>query len=63
MFPRRKVTESNQKFGLVLDENHVVPPRQMSGPCHACENDKMRNDALCTWKGCMPGEMIPRAKL
>jgi len=27
MLPRRGVIEGNQKFGLVLDQNHVLPPR------------------------------------
>src|SRR5258706_13997214 len=30
MFRCRWVIKGNQKFGLVLDENHVLPPRQMS---------------------------------
>src|SRR5258708_9286788 len=35
MFRCRWVIKGNQKFGLVLDENHVLPPRQMSRRCCA----------------------------
>jgi hypothetical protein len=31
MFPRRGVIKGHQKFGLFLDENHVLPARQMGG--------------------------------
>jgi hypothetical protein len=30
MRPRRGMIEGNQKLGLVLDKNHVLPTRQMS---------------------------------
>lgn len=37
MLLRRGVIEGNQKFGLVLDENHVLPARQMSRRWRAIE--------------------------
>jgi hypothetical protein len=37
MLPRRGMIEGNQKLGLVLDEDHVLPTRQMSGRWRALE--------------------------
>ena len=46
MFPHRGVIEGNQKFGLILDQRHVLPPRQMGGRWRARERQDAKRRAV-----------------
>src|SRR6266849_6622752 len=55
MFPRRGLIKGNQKLGLVLDENHVLPTCQMSR--RRCAAKGMLKNNLVTFLGASFSEL------